>query len=200
MNPVCFLDMDGVLADFTTAMERAHAREFTSLLTEDGPLPFEMEQYWGITPGEFWSPANEPGFWENIPPFEHTVELVLRLEQVFDKRLVILSSPSAALAACIEGKRNWLQTHLPWVAQERRFFFGPHKHLLASYNTLLIDDYDRNVQMFMGNGGHAMLFAQPWNRGYNFIGDKISASVSSAGNFVRNMAKLDIVMREDEDA
>ena len=154
-------DLDGVLADFTGGMCRAHGRSNPWTESESAGV-YALDKLWGMTPAEFWRPADSEHFWAELEPTPEAFVLVRALEEnVGAKNVAFLSSPNLALS-CMAGKLRWIRQHFPDYS--RRFLFGPRKEFCAgSPAHLLIDDHDSNVQDFRMAGGTAVLFPRPWN-------------------------------------
>ena len=154
------LDLDGVLADFTGGMCRAHNRPDPWADGQNRGC-YAMDELWGMTASEFWEPATE-GFWAELEPTPGAFHLVRFLEeQVGAANICILSSPSLD-PGCVPGKLRWIRRHLPEYS--RRFLFGPRKEFCAGTPShLLIDDHEANVKGFREAGGTAILFPRPWN-------------------------------------
>jgi len=156
------IDLDGVLADFTAGASEAHGRP-NPYLDKNLYGNYYIEKIWGITQEEFWKPMDED-FWYMLDVMDKAKELVDFLDVEFDGNICILSSPSKN-RGCIDGKLAWIKQHFPQL--ERKFLFGPQKHFCSSPNTLLVDDYDYNVENFRKFGGHAYLVPRPWNSAHS---------------------------------
>lgn len=154
----CVLDLDGVLADFVTGASIAHGRP-NPYLDRSNYGNYYMEKIWGMSVEEFWRPMDED-FWSMLDIMDKAVDLVDFLDNEFDGNVCILSSPSKN-RGCVDGKLHWIKQNFPQL--ERSFLIGPKKHFCASSQTLLIDDYDRNVNGFREHSGHAYLVPRPWN-------------------------------------
>lgn len=162
----CFLDMDGVLADFVGGICRAHGRS----TPYDDPHSygiFDMEKLWGMSIEEFWSPPKEDlgmEFWSGLaktPEADQIVELAVRYFGT--KNTCILTSPSQH-PSCVPGKRVWMKQHYPKLANN--ILFGSAKRFLAGPDRVLIDDRDKNVEEFKKYGGHAIRVPRAWNMGW----------------------------------
>lgn len=161
----CFIDMDGVLADFVGAACRAHNRPWPY----DDPKnlgTFEIEPAWGITPREFWKPIDAlgMGFWEGLEKTEESdriVKLAIALYGITN--VCVLTSPSED-PGCVPGKRAWLKKHYPELG--KNVLFGSAKHFVSGKDRLLIDDRDKNIEDFEAYGGTGILVPRPWNRGF----------------------------------
>ena len=166
-----YLDMDGVLADFHTAALIAHKkpewnRDNWPELGEDLQSVLGMKgQDKSVWLPKFWEPINaHPTFWEEYPIFPWAQELIeLCREYVTTPHgLVICSSPASSCKG--EDKRQKLR----WLAKHGinlEVKFTEKKHELSKLDTLLIDDWEKQVDPFRRLGhGRSILFPQPWNR------------------------------------
>ncbi len=158
MSKCIFLDMDGVLADFTAAALRVHGATLPY-----HEIRWDFDKQIGVPPEKFWAPFGFE-FWRSLDPTPEFHDLI-RLVDTLDPEAVIVSSPCDT-PGCVEGKREWLARWLPKWYQERRYFFGAAKHRLAGSNKLLVDDHEPHAERFQAAGGVAVLVPRPWNSMY----------------------------------
>lgn len=156
-QPVCFLDMDGVLADFVGGV-----LEFYKKDVPYREIKWDFFDQLGFKGKEklFWEPLGYE-FWKSLKPTEECFKIVSVVEKFFGDRVAILTSPCQT-DGCVQGKIDWIKKHLP--KYERRLLVGPCKSLLGAGSKLLIDDHDKNVDDFIQEDGHAILLPRPWNR------------------------------------
>jgi len=158
-----FLDMDGVLCDFVSAALKAHNRE--DLSSEEFDLCHSLE----MSLGEFWRVVDQtPNFWLSIKPYSWFHELVDFIDG--KSEFFILTAPSLD-ASSYEGKRKWVSKY--FGRRFNRLILTKYKWLLARPDTLLIDDSERNCEMFEQHGGHKILFPQPWNTNRVYVDDRL---------------------------
>ena len=161
-----FLDLDDVLNDLTM-----------STLRTLGCNIKEYDPAWGwdivkaanschplrnFTPRSFWESISRR-HWATRPKSQLCDWLVRRCENLVGRDSVyVLTSPTKD-PDCLAGKLEWIHANLPeWM--HRQYMVGPHKHLCASPDSLLIDDRDKNVEEFASSGGWSILVPRPWNR------------------------------------
>jgi 5'(3')-deoxyribonucleotidase len=163
----CFLDMDGVIADFVGGASRAHGREDPFDYPPGEMQPWDMAGTWGITDDEFWAPFTVE-MWAELEPTPFAQEVLERVERTFDSQhICLLTDPGRYPAVAIPGKLAWMEQHVPAYRRERRYFFGHNKHFCAGYSgNLLIDDHNGNVEEFRKLSSQAFLFPRPWNYGF----------------------------------
>jgi 5'(3')-deoxyribonucleotidase len=159
----CFVDMDGVLADFVTGACQAHNRP-NPYLTRNFDAIFNMEKVWNISMEEFWSPLNFDGFWLNLqklPDADRIINLACALFGT--KNVCLLTAPSQD-HHCIPEKQAWVQKYYPEL--KNNMLFGSAKRFLAGEDRVLVDDRDENICNFINHGGNGVLVPQLWNRGF----------------------------------
>lgn len=158
IHPVCYLDMDGVLADFTAGAIALHNLPVTHKDVDTWDFHHRLG-FVGDDEKKFWD-AMGYDFWANLPKTQEHDWVIEIVEKIFGERVVLATSPTKT-PGCIEGKMDWIRKHLPQYA--RRFVVGPSKHLMAGYGKLLIDDYQINAQRFLEHGGSSILFPRLYN-------------------------------------
>lgn len=167
---ICFLDMDGVIADFVTAACLAHGR--ISPYRDPANLgSFDMEKLWKMQINDFWKPINTVGFWHEIPLMPDAKEIVDLTEKYFGKEVAILTAPSHD-PHCFIGKREWILRNFPQFENRLIFAAASAKRLMAGPGRFLIDDRDKNLDQFAEAGGTPICVPRPWN---HLHGIKLSA-------------------------
>lgn len=153
-QPICYLDMDGVLVDFVSGALALHRSD---LPYEE--VAWELDKQLGMEPEQFWGPMDRD-FWANLSWTPEGKYLLQGIEKRFGNRVAIATSPGDE--RCMLGKLDWLRRELPQYV--KRTFFGQDKSLLAGWGRILVDDCDGHVAPFHEQGGQAILFPRPWNR------------------------------------
>ena len=164
-DPICYLDMDGVIADFVGACLWNHDRDdltpeditewdfhktILGCKTED-----DLWAFWAFKGYNFWADIIKPEPWAN--------DLVRTLEERFGDRIVIVTSVAPDSPRCYEGKCDWIEDHFPQF--KGKVVACSKKWLLAHPNAILIDDKEKTVDKFQQNGGKVILFPRTWNSG-----------------------------------
>lgn len=158
----CFIDMDGILTDFHGAMLE-HFNTPDNLKFEAGSWETvdTLCRNLKISHNKFWQSLSHK-FWGNMPwTKDGKVIWDFLTDEFGSENCYILSSPSDECSA--HGKILWLKENLPRLYRERRFFLGSHKYQLASHNSILIDDRDKNIDEFIQYGGKGILYPRFWN-------------------------------------
>lgn len=124
-----------------------------------------------FTPTSFWK-SLQRDFWATLPrSSEFNILLGKALTLVDRKNISILTCPVED-PDCLAGKLEWIQYYLPaWL--HRQYIMTPQKHLLAHCpGALLIDDCDKNIDLFRLHGGQAILVPRPWNSLHGINGEE----------------------------
>ncbi len=174
------VDMDGVLSDFAHGISTAHGRPYPY----DDPANlgnFDMDKMWGMTRKEFFAPCDHD-FWARLPKYPEADEIVHTcLERFGAENIAILSDPGLYSRTAMTGKHEWLERHFPMLA-DGGFLFGRRKQVCANPFTLLIDDYDKNVENFAKRHGNTFLVPRPWNKSHHEL-DTIGAFRTFIANY-----------------
>lgn len=154
----CFLDMDGVIADFVGAACKLHNLA--------NPYPqhngiWDFVEAMNLHPKTFWGPMGRE-FWANIEPTVEKDMIISMLEHKFGAQNICLLTSPCATDGCIDGKMDWIRKHMP--DYKRRVLFGAAKEFVAHHNAVLVDDAEHNVGPFNELGGKGILLARPWNK------------------------------------
>lgn len=174
MTCKCFLDMDGVIADFVGALCKIHGRE-TPYSQPESLGKFDTEKLWGISAEEFWAPVkkNSLEFWEGIEKTPEADEIVkLAVLEFGIENVCILTAPSSDHGS-VPGKRAWIARHYPCFSKRILFATASAKQFCAGRGKYLIDDKDSNVDEFDTAGGTGILVPRPWNAEHMLEGDLI---------------------------
>jgi len=107
---------------------------------------------------EFWNKIKTPAFWEYLEFYPGAKKFIKKLKKYSD--VILLTSPARG---CAGFRQNWIQKYLPDFYNENKYIITPGKYHCAYNKTILIDDSDKNCSMFAQNGGHTVLYPQPWN-------------------------------------
>jgi len=163
-----YLDMDGVVADFS----RGAARKLRKPWPYDdvknlGDAGWDLIKLWGLKTPENLFGSMDQKFWESLDTTKEASSVVATLTSAFGVENICFLSAPCNTKGCAEGKRNWAHKYFPDIplllAMPSAFGRDAPKHMLAGPDTLLIDDYTVNTDNFTGSGGKAFLFPRPWN-------------------------------------
>lgn len=162
---LCFLDQDGVLADFVGGACRVHGKA-NPFADGQNCGEFELMKIWNMDPEHFWWRIDLEGkdFWKSLEPTAEAEALVKLCVEVFGVDNVALLTAPSDDPGCVPGKRAWMRKHFPKLAKNMIYAGASTKHFLAGPGRFLIDDRDSNVEAFTGAGGTGILVPRPWNK------------------------------------
>jgi len=151
-----FLDLDGVVSDFSLAMCQTMGLNHLSTTLRD-----RLENNYMVSnevcAETFWNKVTSEGtdWWANIPltPWAHN--LYNGLSNVAP--VCFLTAPHDNDPLSLAGKAMWIKKHFKTDC----FLVGKRKEFCASPKAVLIDDYIRNVQRFVEAGGLAYHWPNP---------------------------------------
>ena len=157
------LDMDGVVAAFTSAVIKQVNYVMGKNVTIEEVTKvcdWNLEDMWGMSQKEWWQAIDKnPNFWLEIPIFDWGNDLYNDLHQYADE-VVILTAPSQN-PMCIAHKLTWLKEKMDIAPNF--VITGKKKYLLAREDAFLVDDSPKNIQEFVDNGGSGALIPSDWN-------------------------------------
>jgi 5'(3')-deoxyribonucleotidase len=172
-----FLDLDGVLVDLFTGIEKKFGLTKGFLARKPylcRPNSMDLANKLGMTEEDFWgTKANSIEFWENLPKYDWSDDLIMALfsnENIED--CYVLTAPSKICPACSSGKVAWLNKHYPFFVKSGKLIISTNKSLLAGENRILIDDTVKKVWGFHEAGGEVMLWPQIYNKDAFTMKDK----------------------------
>ncbi len=165
IRPTIFIDLDGVIVDFTIPAMQKHG----VTMHNESEYPTDCE--WDIlracnklrdnptplTAAEFWD-AFDYNFWYGLPLYFLAHAFVNYLELWGD--IYFATTPTLS-SECVAGKYDWVKKHFP--EYRSKLIICTHKEVLAGPNTILIDDRDKNCEAFEKAGGIAIPVPRPWN-------------------------------------
>ncbi|MEO0444581.1 MAG: hypothetical protein AAF191_00750 [Verrucomicrobiota bacterium] len=161
-----FVDIDGVLADFTASALRVHGR--SEMIDQWPKGERDIPKVLGISRSQYWRAIEAEGsdFWRELEPYPWFRELIDLVQSTAPFSL-LTAAPLAP--SSVAGKVAWIDHHFPKVEGRRfrDFFIGSSKWLMAAPDRVLIDDAEMLVDRFSEAGGHGILFPQVWNRDHN---------------------------------
>lgn len=168
---ICFIDLDGVLADFVSGACRAHNRPDPYNDPKSHGV-FDIEKLWGLTPEQFWEPiVADPDFWFNLQETPEAKGIVRAAMDTFGRdHCCVLTAPNMDDPHCVPGKNWWVGEHFPEFKKDKakgwhtgNILFGSAKQFLAGPDRVLIDDRDRNIDDFQKWGGVGIRVPRLWN-------------------------------------
>jgi len=152
--PKIYLDLDGVIRDFDYGVQKEFNIKFEKTDRESFITNIKAEL--DLTTSQIWD-RMDIEFVSSLP-FTPWAKDLLRIFKPY--KPIILTAPSRTNAT---GSQHWIRKRLPSFFYEGRYLIGPCKRACADPQSILIDDYEKHVNEFRANGGHAILFPTYWN-------------------------------------
>lgn len=160
---IIYLDLDGVCSNFIKSCIQANDLNYEQTINrwkKDFRGVFSAFEVFGINNSTFWGNIENIGedFWVKMEVYPWFFNLYTELSKI--GKVIFLTKPSHSPLSH-SGKIKWLQKQFNYNFTD--YIMTPHKELLASKDSILIDDYPKNVEDFIKAGGKAILFPQFWN-------------------------------------
>jgi 5'(3')-deoxyribonucleotidase len=182
IEPVIYLDLDGVCADYVSAAIRAFGRrpqEVMAYWQAELPGEYSLPAVLGVESRVYWRTIDAQGesFWSGLQAYPWFDQIYASLSEVAP---VIFLTAATWAPECHSGKIKWLQAR--FGGSFRDYIITAHKQQLAVPKAILIDDYDRNFERFRQAGGSGILFPQVWNRNHT-VSDRLDFVLSEIKNW-----------------
>jgi hypothetical protein len=152
------LDVDGVLADFAWSV--AHFYNRLDIIDNWPPGVKSFTKILGLKYEHFKSDLNTEEFWSTIQPTKDAVDII---GITAPDDVIIVTAVDSMGEIALLWRNRFLKTYFPMFP----VVYTEHKHLLANERTVLIDDFEENVDRFREHGGKGIVYPRPWNRHYN---------------------------------
>lgn len=158
-----YLDMDGVIADFSKKALSLWGIESSAVEEIKGwdQIHTVVSKHVGfeVTEEKLWKTIESYGseFYRDIPPYIWGKNLYNALS----KRVPVVLMTTAISPRAAMGKMQWMHR---WFPDAMRHAITPCKHHFARPTALLIDDAENNVRAFSRHGGQSFLWPMPWNQ------------------------------------
>ena len=170
-----YLDVDGVLADFTTGLMRAmrvpydYPRELYSFKPGVWDYFPELKDRYGIT-FEQCNAVCTREFWANLWWTFDGHSILRSVTDILDPTVIrLLTSPMPNLGSA-SGKMEWVEKNLPMM-KKKTIITNVDKGEFAAPDRILIDDRDDNIYSWRKAGGIGVVCPRPWNCLGHLAGD-----------------------------
>lgn len=169
---ICYLDMDGVIADFANAAMSVHSDRNPCRYTSEDIKEWDFHyNILGFTPETeriFWEPMGF-SFWYNLEKEKWADDLVDLLLSYFDEDHILIVTSPCDTHGCMDGKREWIKKHYPQFS--RSVVFSKQKWKLCHPGSLLIDDSESNIEK--ASKVRNILFPRTWNSKREYANDPV---------------------------
>lgn len=179
---ICFLDMDGLIADFISGACAVHGVANPYMYIPPGDYR-DLADLLQMSPERFWGPLSGAKFWADLPKTPDADKILTIVKWYVDvKDIGVLSYP-ARNTDCVRGKTLWLERHMPELAN--RYVYTPNKYFCAAQNHILIDDFSKNTTEFNQAGGQAFLYPRLWNE----LHSRASSALSCLNTYLADVTQ-----------
>lgn len=156
-----YFDMDDVLVGLSAYMiKRANETFHTTIDWEKlDNQNFRVLEGEIIPNGWFQNELNKKGAFKFPKPIQNSVELfqLAYTNLTSQGNEVYIATTPQFNDWCCREKINWIKQYMPFFPVENIIFIQ-NKSLLANDQSLLIDDYCKNINKFMSKGGCTVFF------------------------------------------
>jgi len=160
----CFLDIDGVLADFTMGVHRKLGIDlsYEAWPYSKGPAGWDWNLQLGMSFGQL-SDVCDFDLWTSLPWTSDGRDILRTVLRYFDQDdITLLTTPMPHLMSA-SGKIAWVHEHLPEY-DKRLMVITDSKSILAQVpGAVLVDDNQGNCDKWREMGGKAVLVPRWWN-------------------------------------
>lgn len=134
------IDMDGVIADVTTALLNSLEQETGIRLTPEAI--YGMNEYTAFPNIKKW--LDTEGYFRHLPVIADSQRVVRRLMDHYD---IFIVSAATEFPQSLTDKMLWLQDHFPFIGWQKVCLCGSKTIVKAD---ILIDDHFKNLDYFDG--------------------------------------------------
>lgn len=140
----CYIDMDGVMADYFTAVEKMMGVEHYSHANFEEVVAKIKHHDWLYS-----QPRSD--FFAFLDKLPNTDKLIEGVVSIFGEYSIISTPLRGHEMPSMEGKMAWIGYNLP--IKPRSVIFTDNKAQFAAPDRILIDDYRPNVDAWKAAGG-----------------------------------------------
>lgn len=159
-----FLDVDGVLADFTMGAHKklGHTLDYDNWPHAKGPEGWHWERDYGLS-FESLSTICDFDFWAALP-WTSDGRAILDIACCYGD-ITLLTAPMPHVMSA-SGKMAWIKRELPEYSKHTLIATESKAVLARTPDSILVDDNQDNVDGWIRAGGAAVLVPRWWNTAY----------------------------------
>lgn len=170
MKDHCYIDLDGVVADFVTGL-CDKLGIFNPYLYERNLGEYEMAKMLGVDWTKEVLPLMDGEFFANLDLMPDAHAIMAYAKGLCKRRSFLTVVPNCPGAA--DGKKAWVEKHFPGMplilVADSKDLHGD-KSNMANSRTWLIDDRPFNVIEFRKGNGKGILVPRAWNSLHKYAG------------------------------
>lgn len=146
------IDLDGVIADMTSAAAQVHGIKLPYGKLDYGYLYSKFTRK-----SDFWKKCHHHDFWANIPLYPWSKDLVSIVEKSKIPFVFLTKAPMGTGAW--SGKAEWIQKNFG-KHQNKLWVVRGDKALMSRQGYLLIDDKPENIKSWTEAGGDGIIWPE----------------------------------------
>lgn len=154
------LDLDGVLVDFCRGACKRLGRKYPDPWP---PGAQSIQSVLKIPAPDFWYGILGSEFWQNLDWMPDGKKILEIVENEFGRKNIVICTSPVLDEECPKGKIQWIKRELPYYYQSRQYLIGAAKEFCAHRDSVLIDDWEINIDKFRKEGGRTIHVPRPWN-------------------------------------
>ncbi len=148
------VDMDEVLADFSTELIRRVNKKYELNITKSDVLGTPLHTLYPELTDDIFEIVNTDSFFRNLPVIKDSQEV---LEELSHHYQIIVATAAMLSPNSFTAKYDWLREHFPFLNPNFFVFCGDKSTIKADY---LIDDHIYQLNTF---GDRGIMFTSPHN-------------------------------------
>ena len=148
------IDQDDVLAEYIQGVTKAYNKKYNTSISASQCVSWNLHQVFGE---EVETVMHEPDLFRNLEPVKDAIEVFERLYNSGRFEMYIVT---AAHAACVPAKIEWIKKHLPFFPIDRVIIC--HRKYMVK-GDFLLDDGMHNIEEFAQTGGKPIIYERPHN-------------------------------------
>lgn len=174
-------DFDGCIVNFARAAYAEHGR-LGEYIEGQTPTKWTFYEDWGLDLDEFWAPIHRAGaqFWANLELTSAGFCMIQVLKSKQFGEFLIATHPSKHPSS-FSGKASSLFKH--FGEDFSHYSLTGCKEIIGRPGWVLIDDYEKNCDRFIEQGGDAILFPAAWNKNRKLAGQAFSYVINELHNW-----------------
>lgn len=150
-----FLDLDGVIANFS----KAACKRLDIKYPSKHEFKQKGEFFSDIPEGIFYSTLKGHDFWADLEIFPYANELVEVVNNTSKGNWMFLTKPMLD-PGCYSGKYEWIKKHFPKYTNKLIIINGTKSACCKGADNVLIDDLPKNITEWVNAGGQAIRWVE----------------------------------------
>lgn len=160
-----YLDIDGVLTDFIGDAAELFGFERGNIYCRWEYGTHSLSKYLSVSKKDLWNKIHLEGleFWRDMTNYADSHKLVCELLNWYNNGDIelYLATAVSPIPFSYVGRLQWIKNQ--FGSDFDNFIFIKDKYRLAKKDTVLIDDFSKQCDRFIAEGGVGVVYPRPWN-------------------------------------